>query len=1384
MAYQRGFLNSFVSGGGGPVGAWFTQSLLWSGRADAARVSSRVDQIQANQEAVQKHLRANIQNRDSKTSAPPIIQLTSNLKEGVQKQVNPFSMENLNITVVQTGNDRKSIEKADKVNKKNINLFKQLNKAVEQIALNTKNISDQDTSIKKASATGGSGVGGDDKKRGIGSIFNGITDFLGEKVEEVGNGILDIIAKAINTIFWAVLGVSIIKSVVGLGLTILSAPLKILRGAGKVIKMVGAIPILAIKAISSIKAAAWKTIKMVASLPGKTWSAIKMIGSLPGKAWDAIKKIGSLPGKAWESFKNFINPKYVPDIPKTPDIPAGNGTSNVSCSDEILCKIKKGFILDYSPSNFNLLKRLGLDVWVFGGAFRDPVLINARRARSLDHEERKIKDLNDDEDSKKRDAERKKKNDWKPDPLVMRFLGLIGLSRAAPAIMAIGSAAFSIPALIGLSITAIGYGVARLMGFENADMVEGAVGVFNTIIKYGGNLVSMLTGGIQWDNIANKITSMYDNFDKWLLEHTSDTVLGSVFALARGFTKGSVDLFKFIFITAPSEIFKVLNYFLLNPVYQGWKAMYEVWGAKSDQAAAERNLDQKSVENFKTLYSHNMITPSSNYPAAYKLWKKYKDKINIILDASKKGQWKPDRLVTVLDVLHKGIRTSIGELGFKNEMVELLIAAFENGGPAGSKDSTIPPSTEKIDTRLAREKAANTGLREWTKDVLLFTGDESDHIGKLKAELDTMYTKIFGPGHTATAAENKEFSELMATYFYYNGKPYSPEKSIVEATFNTAKEAAKKAMDSVKEMTEEAKNNTIDIAKTTAEATVESAKNPKETLEAAVEAAEEKLALAYQKIGELKATSGTADKVITEAEASVELAKEKLKAAQIAAGDKVAGMSNMDLDKLLLSLANKVNDAGDKVKNAVVGIAQGVDDNLGGNGGSKTAKGISSTENKTGLSDADRQKIKNAMGKRESKNNYSAQNRFGYTGKYQFGVSSLTHCGIMNSSSKTSKAAMANPNNWNKGYSFQRWVTDADLQESVMDMYLNINAKTLGFNKSNSSSAAHIGGMLCAAHLLGAGGARSAYNGTNKKAYDANGATFKEYYNIGVRAIDSGSSEAIGGSMDGAPGGGDGSVIGGAINLFGSLGQYVYDMISTTLGGSSSGGSGGGSGGGALLTSSGGVGSGSGGGGGGSYSGKSLDGLTPDTREKLNELNRKIGGTFAIVSAYRAPAYNEKIGGASKSLHMSGKAIDISWPSQDQASKILFIQTAREIGFGGIGIYPNFIHIDTGNIRAWGANGKSATLPDWARSALANATVTQTMPAVGGGNTADSTFIPGVGMVSNKSNTMNNINTTLNELQLQVSTIQSDLLNEKELQLKKEGKDGFWGLIPAPSCSR
>ena len=78
----------------------------------------------------------------------------------------------------------------------------------------------------------------------------------------------------------------------------------------------------------------------------------------------------------------------------------------------------------------------------------------------------------------------------------------------------------------------------------------------------------------------------------------------------------------------------------------------------------------------------------------------------------------------------------------------------------------------------------------------------------------------------------------------------------------------------------------------------------------------------------------------------------------------------------------------------------------------------------------------------------------------------------------------------------------------------------------------------------------------------------------------------------------------------------------------------------------------------------------------LRNLRYSWSSPMTIVSAYRSPEHNLKIGGALNSYHVKGEAIDVNTSGMNDRLKYFFVLQAGNAGFKGIGIYDNFIHLD------------------------------------------------------------------------------------------------------------
>lgn len=101
--------------------------------------------------------------------------------------------------------------------------------------------------------------------------------------------------------------------------------------------------------------------------------------------------------------------------------------------------------------------------------------------------------------------------------------------------------------------------------------------------------------------------------------------------------------------------------------------------------------------------------------------------------------------------------------------------------------------------------------------------------------------------------------------------------------------------------------------------------------------------------------------------------------------------------------------------------------------------------------------------------------------------------------------------------------------------------------------------------------------------------------------------------------------------------------------------------------------------------------IDPRVLDYLHDLSNRLGvtGRIDIVSGYRSPKTNALLrakspGVAKRSLHMKGMALDIRIPG-------IRVKTVAKAAIamkrGGVGSYSrsNFVHIDCGSPRNWGA---------------------------------------------------------------------------------------------------
>ena len=102
--------------------------------------------------------------------------------------------------------------------------------------------------------------------------------------------------------------------------------------------------------------------------------------------------------------------------------------------------------------------------------------------------------------------------------------------------------------------------------------------------------------------------------------------------------------------------------------------------------------------------------------------------------------------------------------------------------------------------------------------------------------------------------------------------------------------------------------------------------------------------------------------------------------------------------------------------------------------------------------------------------------------------------------------------------------------------------------------------------------------------------------------------------------------------------------------------------------------------------------VDPRIYDLLFDVKSRLGhddGVFEILSGYRSPKTNAMLrrtssGVAKQSLHMTGKAIDVRLSQMPTRS---IRDAAIQLGRGGVGYYTksDFVHLDTGRVRRWGA---------------------------------------------------------------------------------------------------
>ena len=91
--------------------------------------------------------------------------------------------------------------------------------------------------------------------------------------------------------------------------------------------------------------------------------------------------------------------------------------------------------------------------------------------------------------------------------------------------------------------------------------------------------------------------------------------------------------------------------------------------------------------------------------------------------------------------------------------------------------------------------------------------------------------------------------------------------------------------------------------------------------------------------------------------------------------------------------------------------------------------------------------------------------------------------------------------------------------------------------------------------------------------------------------------------------------------------------------------------------------------------------ISMDLVEVLQKIRDHFGKPVNINSAYRTPAKNKQVGGASYSQHLYGLAADISVRGVSSKEVADYAETLLP-NRGGIGIYDSFTHVDVRAVKS------------------------------------------------------------------------------------------------------
>ena len=88
-----------------------------------------------------------------------------------------------------------------------------------------------------------------------------------------------------------------------------------------------------------------------------------------------------------------------------------------------------------------------------------------------------------------------------------------------------------------------------------------------------------------------------------------------------------------------------------------------------------------------------------------------------------------------------------------------------------------------------------------------------------------------------------------------------------------------------------------------------------------------------------------------------------------------------------------------------------------------------------------------------------------------------------------------------------------------------------------------------------------------------------------------------------------------------------------------------------------------------------------DLVDILQKVRDHFGKAVTITSAFRTASHNKKVGGATYSQHLYGKAADIKVSGVAASVVADYVETLMP-GAGGIGRYSTFTHVDVRKVKS------------------------------------------------------------------------------------------------------